>query len=171
MEYSLYNNTIHQISRMLSHAKNWLEKAIEYADTNNIDQTVLAQYRLRPDMLPLTKQIQIACDVSKGCAARLSGQEAPKHEDNETTLAELIARIENTQGFLQQISSEHFEGAESKKIEVKLPKMSLNFTGSDYVNHFVLPNVYFHLSTAYVILRDAGISLGKMDFLGDIKQS
>ena len=170
MQYSVYNNTITQMLRMLSHAQNWLEKAISYAEEQNIDQNTLAAYRLRPDMLPLTKQIQIACDVSKGCAGRLSGQDAPSHEDNEATLSQLIERIEKTQAFLKEITPEQFEGAETKDLEIKLPKMTLSFVGSDYVNQFVLPNLYFHLSTAYAILRYAGVPLGKMDFLGQIGQ-
>lgn len=170
MEYSLYNNTIPQILRMLSHAQSWLEKAITYADENNIDQSTLAAYRLRPDMLPLTKQIQIACDVSKGCAGRLASQDTPTHQDTESTLSELIARIDKTQAFLKQITPEHFEGAAEKHIELKLPKMTLNFIGSNYVNQFVLPNLYFHLSTAYAILRYCGVPLGKMDFLGQLTQ-
>lgn len=171
MHYSLYNNTIGQITRMLNHAQSWLEKAIAYSEAKNIDQSVMAQYRLRPDMLPLTKQIQVACDVAKGCAGRLTEKTAPKFEDNEATLTELIERIQKTQVYLQEVTESDFEGVETKTLEMQLPKMKLSFVGSNYVNQFVLPNVYFHLSMAYGILRYAGVDLGKMDFLGEMTQA
>ncbi|MEJ2680778.1 MAG: DUF1993 domain-containing protein [Gammaproteobacteria bacterium] len=166
MSYTIYRNTIPQIVHMLGNLQSCLKKGDAYAEAKKIDESVLVTYRLYPDMFPLSKQVQIACDIAKGCGARLSGLEAPKYEDNETTLGQLIERIDNTQAFLKTISEDQFQGAEEKAIELKLPNVTLNFNGADYVNQFVLPNVYFHVSIAYAILRHVGVELGKMDYLG-----
>jgi hypothetical protein len=119
-------------------------------------------------MFPLTRQVQITCDTAKGAAARLAGIEPPKHEDNETTLAELKQRVAKTLEFVKGIKAGQLEGAETRSIELKGPSRTLTFTGLTYLNHFVLPNFYFHESISYAILRHNGIEVGKNDYLGAI---
>lgn len=126
-------------------------------------------YRLAPDMLPLTSQVQIACDTAKGCGARLAGVDIPVFEDQEKSLAELKGRVEATLDFIKSLKPEAFDGAEDKTIELKFPNASFTFAGLHYVNHFVLPNFYFHMSIAYAILRHGGVELGKMDFIQGAK--
>jgi hypothetical protein len=121
------------------------------------------------DMFPLTKQVQIACDTAKGAAARLSGVDAPKYEDNESTLEELKARIEKTLAFIDTVPADAIAGADDKAIEIVYPSLTLRFTGRDYVTKFVLPNLYFHVTTAYAILRANGVAIGKGDYLGAIQ--
>jgi len=117
-------------------------------------------------MYPLTRQIQIATDMSKGAGARLAGVEIPKYEDNETSFADLQARIAKTITFLNSIKPEHLAGAESREVTITVRKVDLKFSGQDYLLKWVLPNVYFHVTTAYNILRHNGVELGKQDFLG-----
>jgi uncharacterized protein len=169
MSISLYDFSISVISRALSNLSAILDKAAAYAETKKIDPVVLAQARLYPDMYPLSRQVQIACDTAKGAAARLAGVEIPKHEDTEVTLAELKKRVAKTLDFLKTVTPEKLKGAESRTIEIKTPNGSLNFTGLSYVTNFVLPNFYFHESMAYALLRHNGVELGKADFLGSIQ--
>ena len=122
--------------------------------------------RLFPDMYPLTRQVQIATDMSKGAAARLAGLEIPKYEDNETTFAELQARIAKTIAFLDTIKPAQLEGSEARAVVISVRKIDLKFTGQDYLLKWVNPNVYFHVTTTYNILRHNGVELGKQDFLG-----
>jgi hypothetical protein len=122
--------------------------------------------RLATDMLPLKNQVYIAADVAKGCGARLAGVEAPKYEDVEITFPELKARIAKTIEFLKGLDKNAFAGAESKDIVLKFPNNTYEFNGTDYVGKFVLPNVYFHITTAYGILRNKGVVLAKSDYLG-----
>jgi len=126
----------------------------------------LLNARLFPDMYPLTRQVQIATDMSKGAAARLAGLEIPKYEDNETTFAELQARIAKTIAFLDTIKPAQLEGSEARAVVISVRKIDLKFTGQDYLLKWVNPNVYFHVTTAYNILRHNGVELGKQDFLG-----
>lgn len=169
MSISLYDFSISVISRGLSNLSVILDKAAAYAEAKKIDPLVLAQARLYPDMFPLSRQVQIACDTAKGAAARLAGIEIPKHEDTEVTLADLKKRVAKTLDFLKTVTPEQLKGAESRPIEIKNPNGSLNFTGSSYVTHFVLPNFYFHVSMAYALLRHNGLEVGKMDFLGPLQ--
>ena len=127
---------------------------------------MLAQARLYPDMYPLTRQVQIACDTAKGAAARLAGIEIPKHEDNEANLADLKHRVAKTQDFLKSVPADKFNGAEARAIEITTPNRTLNFTGLSYLTNFVLPNFFFHESVSYALLRHNGVELGKADFLG-----
>jgi uncharacterized protein len=129
----------------------------------------MPQARLIADMLPLSAQIQIACDTAKGAAARLAGVEVPKHEDTEATLAELKARVAKTLDFIKTIKSEQLQGAETREIVLKFPQTTLKFTGINYLTNFVLPNFFFHVTTAYALLRKNGVDLGKRDFLGPIQ--
>jgi uncharacterized protein len=131
----------------------------------------LAASRLYPDMLPLNRQVQIASDAAKGAAARLSGSEPPKFEDTETTLPELIARVAKTIDYLQSFKAEQFTGADSRVITIKSPRNTFNFTAVDFVRHWALPNFFFHVTTAYALLRHNGVEIGKLDFLGSVPQA
>jgi hypothetical protein len=146
-----------------------LDKAAAHAEEKKFDSIALAQARLFPDMLALTRQVQIACDTAKGAAARLAGIEPPKHEDNEVTLADLKARIAKTVDFLKTIGEAQLKDAESRSIELKFPSATLKFTAVKYLTDFVLPNFYFHISMVYALLRKGGVELGKRDYLGAIQ--
>ena len=166
MQISMYNTSVPLFLRMLKNLKNILEKASAFADTKRIDGQVLVSSRLAPDMLPLSSQIQIACDTAKGCGARLAGVDMPKMEDNEKTIPELINRIQATIEFLKTITPEQIDGTEDKHIVLKFPNSTFEFQGLSYLQGFVLPNFFFHCTTAYAILRHNGVELGKMDYLG-----
>ena len=166
MPISIYDVSIPVMIRGLTNLSAILDKAAAHAEAKKIDPVIFAQSRLFPDMLPLTRQVQIACDTSKGAAGRLAGIEIPKHEDNEATLADLKQRIAKTLDFLKSIKADQLKDAESRAIEIKLPTRSLNFTGLTYLTGFVLPNLFFHESITYALLRQNGVDLGKSDFLG-----
>ena len=168
MALSLYDVSIPVLVRGLTNLSALLDKAAAHAEAKKFDSAVLAQARLYPDMFPLTRQVQITCDTAKGAAGRLAGIDIPKHEDTETTLAELKQRIAKTLDFIQSVKASQLEGAESRSIEIKTPNRTFSFTGLSYLNHFVLPNFYFHESISYAILRHNGIEVGKGDYLGAI---
>jgi uncharacterized protein len=167
---SMYDQTVSAMSRMLLNLDAIVSKAEQYAAEKKINPDVLVQARLYPDMLPFVVQIRIATDTAKGAAARLSGTEMPKWADDEATFEEIHARIRKALTYLAGFKPRQFEGSESKDIELKLPNRTLQFTGQDYVLGFALPNFYFHVTTAYNILRHNGLDIGKMDFLGEINQ-
>lgn len=127
---------------------------------------MLVNSRLSPDMFPLFRQVQIASDIAKRGAAQLAGVEAPKFEDNETTFPELIDRIHKTISYLDTFKSEQIDGSEERKITLQMRENTLSFQGMPFLLYFVLPNVYFHVTTAYDILRHCGVEVGKQDFLG-----
>jgi uncharacterized protein len=169
MAISLYDFSIPALTNGLTNLSAILDKAAAHATAKKFDSVVLAQARLFPDMYPLARQVQIACDTSKGAAARLAGVEVPKHEDTEVTFAELKARIAKTVDFLKTITPAQLKDAESRAIEIKFPDGSWKFTGASYVTDFVLPNFYFHVGMVYALLRKNGIDVGKGDFLGAIQ--
>jgi hypothetical protein len=169
MSISMYDFSIPVIMRGLNNLSAILDKAAAHAAARKFDSVVLAQARLFPDMHPLVRQVQMACDTAKGAAARLAGIEVPKHEDTETTIAELKARIAKTVDFLQSVTAAQLKDAENRAIEIKFPNGSWKFTGIAYLNDFVLPNFYFHVSVAYALLRKNGVEIGKGDFLGAIQ--
>ena len=136
------------------------------ADARKIDHSVYLNGRLAPDMYPLTRQVQIATDMSKGAGARLAGLAVPKYEDNETSFEALLERLDKTIAFLQSIKPEQLEGAETRHIELMVRDSKREFVGLDYLLRWVQPNVYFHVTTTYSILRHFGVELGKRDFLG-----
>jgi hypothetical protein len=145
----------------------WLDKAQAHAEARKFDPNNYLTLRLAPDMLPFTRQIQIATDGVKGCMARLAGQEVPKWDDTEATLDDLRARIRKAMAYVESFSAAQIDGTEDK--EIVLPMRSgdpLRFTGEGYLKHFVLPNLYFHASMTYALLRQAGVEIGKRDFLG-----
>jgi hypothetical protein len=153
------------ITRALKNLSHVLAKAEAHAEARKIDPSVLLSGRLYPDMLPLTRQVQIASDLAKSCAARLAGREPPVYEDTETTFTELQARITRTLEYIQGVPAAEIDGAESRTVTVKLREL-VTFPALTYLQYFVLPNVFFHCATAYAILRHNGVELGKGDFLG-----
>jgi len=163
---SIYDATIPTLKRSLNNLAAILRKGEEYADTKKVEHQVLLNSRLFVDMYPLIRQVQITTDMSKGAGARLAAIEIPKYEDNETSFAELQARIAKTLTFLDSIKPEQLQGAETREITITIRKAELKFSGQDYLLKWVLPNVYFHITTAYNILRHNGVELGKQDFLG-----
>jgi hypothetical protein len=168
MPLSIYQATIPVLVRGLNNLSAILDKAEAHAAARNIDPAVFTNGRLAPDMYPLTRQIQIAADMAKGCAARLAGLEIPRYEDNEQTFGELRARIEKTVAFLQSVTPAQMEGSEEKQVTIRLRNRELHMQGQPYVFNFVLPNFHFHMTTAYGILRHLGVELGKADFTGSL---
>jgi hypothetical protein len=167
MTISMYQASVPRFVSILGNLSNILDKAQAHVDANKIDETALTNYRLFPDMLSFTKQIQIACDSAKGVVARLSGVDIPVFEDNEKTLAELKARIAKTQTFLQSVTAAQIDGTEDKDIVVKRGDKETHYKGMQFLLGHALPNVYFHVTTAYAILRHNGVELGKRDYLGN----
>lgn len=163
----IYDITIPAFLKTLGNLQKILDKAAAFADAKKIAPEVLLQSRLAPDMFPLMRQIQIVCDTTKLGAARLAGKEAPVHDDKEVTLAEAKARIESVVSYLKTFKPEDFKGAEERKISQ--PRWEGKWlTGTEYTLHHVLPNLYFHTTTAYAILRHNGVEIGKKDYLGDM---
>ena len=169
MSISMYDVSIPIFTLSLTNLSAILDKAASHEQSKKVDPKVIPQARLIVDMLPLSAQIQIACDTAKGAAARLAGVEVPKHEDTEATLAELKARVVQTLDFITTIKPEQLQGAETREIGLKFPQTTLKFTGINYLTNFVLPNFFFHVTTAYALLRKNGVDLGKRDFLGPIQ--
>ena len=164
---SPYTLTIVQLSRMLTNLNNWLDKASEFATAKKFDPNNLLTARLAPDQFALARQVQAACDAAKFAAARLGNKEAPAHPDTETTIPELKARIQVVLDYLGSFTEADF--ADAKDCTVKLPfAPGMGMTGCDYLTELALPNFYFHITTAYAILRHNGVELGKRDFLGGI---
>ena len=166
MPISMYQASVPRFVHMLGNLSAMLEKAEAHVDARKVDPTALINFRLFPDMFPFSRQIQVTCDVSKGAIARLAGVEVPKHEDVEQTFPELRARIAKTVGFIQTIRPEQVDGSEDKDIVVKLGKQEYRFKGMQYLLNYAYPNFYFHVTTAYNILRHNGVELGKKDFVG-----
>lgn len=166
MTISMYQASLPVFIRTLNNLVGILEKGAKYAETKKIDPSVLVNSRLSPDMFPLFKQVQIASDIAKRGAAQLAGVEAPKFEDNETTFPELIDRIQKTISYLDTFKSEQIDGSEERTITLQMRDNTLSFQGMPFLLYFVLPNVYFHVTTAYDILRHCGVEVGKQDFLG-----
>ena len=169
MSVSLYEVSIPVFTLSLSNLAAILDKAASHAANKKLDPKVLPAARLIIDMLPLSSQIQIACDTAKGAAARLAGIEVPKHEDTEATLDELKARVAKTLDFIKTIKPEQLEGAERREIVLQFPQTTLRFTAVNYLTNFALPNFFFHVTTAYALMRKNGVDLGKRDFLGQIQ--
>ena len=162
----MHDALIPPLTHMLGSYLSILGKAEAYAKEKGEKVDSYLELRLAPDMLPLTKQVQIATDMAKGGAGRLAEVEIPSYEDNETTVAQLKERLKKTIAFLKGLDAAKFTGAETKEIHLKFPQRELHFNGREYLNNFVLPNFYFHLTTGYDILRQKGVPLGKQDFLG-----
>lgn len=166
MKISMYEASIPCCIRALQNLSGVLAKAAAHAETRKIEPAVLLNSRLYPDMFPLVRQVQIACDMVKGGAARLAGVEPPPYADTETSFGELQARIAKTVDYLRGFKPEQIDGSEQRAIVLVNRVGTLHFTGLEYLTAFVLPNLYFHSTTAYDILRHLGVELGKQDFLG-----
>jgi uncharacterized protein len=166
MSLDMYQASIPVFVRMLGNLSSILDKALTHAEAKKIDPAVFITGRLAPDMFPLSRQVQIATDMVKGCAARLAGVDVPSYEDNETTFADLQARIDKTVEFLQSVSAEQINGGEGRTVTLKIRGKEVNFQGQPYLLDFVLPNFYFHITATYAILRHNGVEIGKMDYLG-----
>ncbi len=164
--YSMYDAVIPPLKRALTNLAANLKKGETHASAKKIEPSVLLNARLFADMYPLSRQVQIATDMSKGAAARLAGIEIPKYEDNETSFEELQARISKTIAFLDTIKADQLEGAEHRDIIITARGAEIAFKGLGYLLNWVTPNVYFHCTTAYNIMRHNGVELGKLDFLG-----
>ncbi len=166
MAVSIYQVSVPVFLNMLANLSKILDKAAAHAEAKKIDPSVLLGYRLAPDMFSLTRQVQIASDHAKRGAARLAGAEPPAYEDNEASFAELKARIDKTAAFIKSLTPAQFEGAESREITLKLGGEPRKVLGEAYLLQNALPNFFFHVTTAYAILRHCGVDLGKGDYLG-----
>lgn len=166
MSLSMYQASIPVFTRQLNNLSTILGLAAAHAEAKKIDPSVFLNARLAPDMFPLSRQVQIACDGVKGGAALLAGIEAPSHADDETSFAELQARIAKTLAFLQGVSAAQIDGSEERTVTLKRRDKETHFQGQAFLLDHVMPNFYFHLTTAYAILRHNGVEIGKRDFLG-----
>ena len=169
MSLSLYDVSIPSLTLGLSNLSAILDKAAAHAEAKKVDPKVLTDSRIIADMFPLKRQVQIACDTAKGAAARLAGVDIPKHEDTESTIPELKERIAKTLAFIGSVKADQINAAEAREIVLQFPRVTLKFSGRDYLTKYVMPNFYFHVTTAYAILRQNGVELGKSDFLGPIQ--
>jgi hypothetical protein len=166
MSLTMHAATAPAFAKMLTNMLAWLDKAQDHAEARRFDANNYLGLRLAPDMLPLSRQIQIASDGAKGCMARLAGIDVPRWEDTEATLDELRERIRRTRDYVAAFTPEQLAGSETREIVVPTRTAELRFSGEDYLRHFVLPNFYFHATTTYVLLRHAGVEIGKRDYLG-----
>ena len=166
MAISMYQASIPQFKKMLSNLSAILKKGEEYAKAKSIDEKVLVEGRLFPDMFTLAKQVQIACDQVKNGMARLAGVEPPKFEDSEVTFAQLQERIAKTIAFAESIQPAQVDGTEAKEIKFSIKEWNFEFVGEQYLLTWIIPNFYFHITTAYDILRHNGVEIGKSDYLG-----
>jgi hypothetical protein len=154
-----YTRSLHSLSAILT-------KAETHCEAREIDPNAILTARLFPDMLTFTRNVLIACDTAKGLAARLSQTDIPSFEDTETTFAELQARIAKTIEFMESVPETAFDGAEARTVVLKVGPTEMTLTGPQYFSGFATPNFYFHMTTAYAILRHNGVEIGKRDFLG-----
>jgi hypothetical protein len=167
MAISMYQASAPRFANTLGNLSAVLDKAQAHAEAKGIDPLVLTACRIYPDMFPLSRQVQIATDTAKGALARLAGVEVPAYEDSERSIAELKARIAKTVAFLESFRPEQIDGSEDKALAIKLGKNEVNWKGMQYLLGFALPNFYFHVTTAYCILRHNGVELGKRDYIGN----
>lgn len=166
MAFSIYEASVPVFQQMLKNLSGLLDKAQAHAAEKGVDVATLLNASLAPDMFNFTRQVQIATDHAKGATARLAGVEIPRYEDSEATVAELQARIYKTLEFISSFKPEQFDGAEARAIEMVFPWATYNFVGQRYLTYWALPNFFFHVTTAYNILRARGVQIGKADFLG-----
>jgi hypothetical protein len=167
MSISMYQASIPRFINILGNLSAIFDKAEAHAAARKLEPTVLTSFRLYPDMLPMTAQVQIACDAAKGVAARLAGIPIPAFEDNETTLTDLKARIDKTIAFLKTIKAQQIDGTEDKDIVIKRGEKETHYKGMQFLLGHAVPNFYFHVATTYNILRHNGVEIGKRDYLGN----
>ena len=170
MTLSMHSASVPIFVRMLGNLSTCLDKADAHAREKKFEPSVYLGARLAPDMLPLTQQIQIACDTVKFCVARLAGAEGPKFEDNEASLDDLKQRIARTIDYAKSVPPAQIDGSDSRSISVPRRAGPITMTGEAYLKHFALPNFFFHVTTTYALLRHYGVPLGKMDYLGALPQ-
>ncbi|HEX5210147.1 MAG TPA: DUF1993 domain-containing protein [Pseudolabrys sp.] len=168
MPYSISQTALPTFEIGLNALSGVLDKAAAFAAAKKVDPAVLLGYRLAPDMFALARQVQVACDQAKNGTARLAGVEPPKFEDTETTLDQLKERIAKTLAFLKALDAKAIDTSADREITFPLGPNKGQMKGGDYLNHFMLPNFYFHLTAAYAIVRHCGVDIGKRDFLGGI---
>ncbi len=166
MAMSMYQASVPALTHTLGNLRNILKKAAAHVEAKKLDPASLINFRLFPDMFPLSRQVQIATDMTKSCVARLAGQEPPKWDDNEKTFDELIARLDKAIDYMKGFKPAQIDGSEEKEVVLKSPRGEMKFKGQPFLAHFILPNFYFHATTTYNILRHNGVELGKMDFIG-----
>jgi uncharacterized protein len=171
MKISMQAMSVDVLSNILGNLSWLLEKGETFATAKKIDPSVLLSSRLAPDMFPLTRQVQVACDIAKNSVSRLAGQEPPRFEDNETSFEQLRARIARTIAFMKALPAKDFENSETREIKVPAgPDRTLEFKGLNFVQNWAIPHVFFHVTTAYNILRHNGVEIGKADFIGGGRQ-
>ncbi|MGZ5216572.1 MAG: DUF1993 domain-containing protein [Caldimonas sp.] len=168
MAISMHSASVPVFVRMLGNINGWLDKAEAHAAAKKFEPSVYLSARLAPDMLPFTTQIQIACDAAKFCVARLSGTEAPKFEDSEKSIGELRERIRKTIDYVQSVPAAQIDGTDANDISVPRRAGPITMKGEMYLKHFVLPTFFFHVTTAYALLRHNGVDLGKSDYLAGL---
>jgi uncharacterized protein len=168
MQISMYRASVPVFARALRNLIAILQKGEAHATERKIDPTVLLNYRLAPDMFALTRQVQIATDMAKGCVSRLAGAEIPSYEDKEATFGELVARVEKCIAYLESFQPAQVDGTEDKTIVLKRPTGDVSMVGLPYLLEYVTPNVYFHCAATYSILRHCGVNIGKKDFIGPL---
>jgi hypothetical protein len=166
MTISMYHASIPRIDNMLKSLLHILEKAEQHVEAKKWNEAALTQFRLYPDMLPLTKQVQIATDTAKGVVARLAGVESPVYEDNEQSLAELKQRVAKTIAYVNGFTAAQIDGTEDKAIVTKRGDKETHYTGMQFLLGHAMPNLYFHITTAFAIFRHNGVEIGKRDYLG-----
>jgi hypothetical protein len=166
MKLTMHQASAVRFAAMLRNLSAILDKAEAHVAARKIDPSALTAFRLYPDMFPLTRQVQIACDTAKGAVARLAGAEMPKHEDTEQSFAELKARVAKTLDFIGSVKAEKLEGADEREVTIRQRGQDVKMSGLQYLLAVAQPNFYFHVATAYNILRHNGVELGKRDFLG-----
>ena len=167
MTISMYQASVPRFVNILGNFSNILDKTQTHIDAKKLSDASLTAFRLFPDMLPMATQVQIACDTAKGVVARLAGVDIPAFEDNEKTIAELKARVAKTIAFIQTITPEQIDGTEDKAIVTKRGEKETHYKGMQFLLGHAIPNFYFHITTAYSIMRHNGVEIGKRDFLGN----
>ncbi|MGH8677702.1 MAG: DUF1993 domain-containing protein [Burkholderiales bacterium] len=168
MAISMYQVSVPVVLKTLGNLAAILDKAEAFAAAKKVDPSVLLGYRLAPDMLNFTRQVQIASDHGKRAPARLAGVEPPAYEDNESSFADLKARIDKTVAFIKTLKPGQIDGSETREIALKVGGIDQTLSGQTYLLHNALPNFFFHVTTAYAILRHCGVEIGKNDFIGQI---
>jgi hypothetical protein len=168
MTISMYQASVPRIVNMLTNLDHLLSKAHTHVESKKWNEAALTQFRLYPDMFPLTRQVQIACDTAKGLMARLAGVDIPAYEDNEVTLADLKQRVAKTIAFVETFNAAHIDGTEDKDIVTKRGDVETHYKGMQFLLNHAMPNIYFHVTTVYAILRHNGVELGKRDYLGKV---
>jgi hypothetical protein len=168
MTISMYQASVPRIVNMLTNLDHLLDNASVHIESKKWNEAALTQFRLYPDMLPMTRQVQIACDTAKGVVARLAGVDIPAYEDNEVSFADLKQRIAKTMAYINGFGPEQIDGTEDKDIVTKRGDVETHYKGMQFLLNHAMPNIYFHVTTVYTILRHNGIEIGKRDYLGKV---